>query len=297
MASIYGFTLKNRKTFQGLDWQGNQGDLHYKGKKVAWYNDSGNGGSCDIVYYDNSYAPVLEETIKRYFNERPIITEYGELDGDEDLFMAELLQLMDNEDAKKFYKAADEFPDIRYKTAMLTLLLTGMRRGELCGLEWSDIDFDNATITIARSLTAVRRVGLVLKDPKTESSKRVIAISDKLITVLTEYKAWYEEYREMHGDKWENSNRLFIGEYGGNIYPGTINMWMKRICQTAGLEERTVHSLRHTNITMQIAAGVPIVTVAGRAGHARTSTTTDIYSHFLKTADRSAAQKLEEIFD
>ncbi len=49
MASIYGFTLKNRKTFQGLDWQGNQGDIHYKGKKVAWYNDSGNGGSCDIV--------------------------------------------------------------------------------------------------------------------------------------------------------------------------------------------------------------------------------------------------------
>lgn len=207
------------------------------------------------------------------------------------------IDYMDDEDAKKFYKAADEFPDIRYKTAMLTLLLTGMRRGELCGLEWSDIDFDNATITIARSLTAVRKVGLVLKDPKTESSKRVIAISDKLISVLTEYKDWYEEYREMHGDKWENSNRLFIGEYGGNIYPGTINMWMKRICQTAGLEERTVHSLRHMNITMQIAAGVPIVTVAGRAGHARTSTTTDIYSHFLKTADRSAAQKLEEIFD
>ena len=96
---------------------------------------------------------------------------------------------MDDEDAKKFYKAADEFPDIRYKTAMLTLLLTGMRRGELCGLEWSDIDFDDATITIARSLTAVRRVGLVLKDPKTESSKRVIVISDKLITVMTEYKA------------------------------------------------------------------------------------------------------------
>lgn len=207
------------------------------------------------------------------------------------------IDYMDDEAAKRFYKAADEFPDIRYKTAMLTLLLTGMRRGELCGLEWSDIDFDNATITIARSLTAVRRVGLVLKDPKTESSKRVIAISDKLITVLTEYKAWYEEYREMHGDKWENSNRLFIGEYGGNIYPGTINMWMKKICRSAGLEERTVHSLRHTNITMQIAAGVPIVTVAGRAGHARTSTTTDIYSHFLKTADRSAAQKIEEIFE
>ena len=103
MASIYGFTLKKRKTFHGLDWQGNQGDLYYNGKKVAWYNDSGNGGSCDIVYYDNAYAPILEETIKRYFKERPIITEYGELDGDEDLFMAELLQLMDDE---KEYKKA-----------------------------------------------------------------------------------------------------------------------------------------------------------------------------------------------
>lgn len=207
------------------------------------------------------------------------------------------IDYMDDEDAKKFYKAADEYPDVRYKAAMLTLLLTGMRRGELCGLEWQDVNFENATITIARSLTAVRTVGVVLKDPKTESSKREIAISVKLLTVLTEYKNWYEDYKAMLGDKWINSNRLFISEYGDSIYPGMINMWMKKICDMAGLEHRSVHSLRHTNITMQIAAGVPIVTVAGRAGHARTSTTTDIYSHFLKTADRSAAQKIEEIFE
>ena len=47
----------------------------------------------------------------------------------------------------------------------------------------------------------------------------MIAISDKLLSVLTDYKAWYGEYKAMHGDKWENSNRVFIGEYGGNIYP------------------------------------------------------------------------------
>lgn len=68
---------------------------------MDWYNDSGNGGSCDIVYFDNSYAPILEDTIKRYFKERPIITEYGELDGDEDLFIAELLQLIDDEKGYK----------------------------------------------------------------------------------------------------------------------------------------------------------------------------------------------------
>lgn len=73
--------------------------------------------------------------------------------------------------------------------------------------------------------------------------------------------------------------------------------WVHKVCDAAGLPHRTVHSLRHTNITMQIAAGVPLVTVAGRAGHARTSTTTDIYSHFLKSSDKTAAEKLEQLFE
>ncbi len=72
---------------------------------------------------------------------------------------------------------------------------------------------------------------------------------------------------------------------------------MDKVLKAAGLPHRSVHSLRHTNITMQIAAGVPLVTVAGRAGHARTSTTTDIYSHFLKSSDKAAARMLESVFE
>ena len=67
MASIYGFSLRNRKTFQGLDWQGNQGDLHYKCKKVAWYNDSGNGGSCDIVCYRGERQRRIDRRDNRIF--------------------------------------------------------------------------------------------------------------------------------------------------------------------------------------------------------------------------------------
>ena len=207
------------------------------------------------------------------------------------------IDYMNDEDAKKFYAAADACTDIRCKTAAIILLLTGLRRGELCGLEWEDIDFDAATLTVARSVTTVAGFGAVEKEPKTESSKRVIAISDKLISVLMEYKGWYEQYRNDMGDRWQNSNRLFIAEEGGRIYPGTIDNWVHKICDEAGLPQRTVHSLRHTNITMQIAAGVPLVTVSGRAGHARTSTTTDIYSHFLKSSDKTAAEKLEKIFE
>ena len=75
-----------------------------------------------------------------------------------------------------------------------------------------------------------------------------------------------------------------------------IRFWMKKLLKENNLPEVNVHSLRHTNITLQIALGVPLVTVAGRTGHSRTSTTTNIYSHFLKTSDDLAAEKLESIF-
>lgn len=207
------------------------------------------------------------------------------------------IDYMNDDDAKKFYAAADEYPDIRYKTAALLLLLTGIRRGEMAGLEWSNINFEEATITIERSVTTVKGIGVVEKDPKTESSKRIISISDKLISTLKEYKEWYEQYKADVGDAWTGTDRLFIAECGKRFYPGTTLQWVHKICDAAGLPHRNVHSLRHTNITMQIAAGVPLVTVAGRAGHARTSTTTDIYSHFLKSSDKTAAEKIEQIFE
>ena len=155
------------------------------------------------------------------------------------------IDYMNDEDAKKFYAAADAYPDIRYKTAAMILLLTGMRRGELCGLEWSNIDFKEATITIERSVTTVAGIGVVDKEPKTESSKRVIAISDKLLSVLAEYKAWYDQYRHDMGDQWKETDRLFIAECGAQIYPGTVYTWVHKVCDAAGLPHRTVHSLRH----------------------------------------------------
>ena len=206
------------------------------------------------------------------------------------------IDYMNDEDAKRFFAAADAYDEPKIKTAAEILLLTGMRRGELCGLEWDDIDFEKETIMINRSVTVAKGFGPITKEPKTATSKRVIGISKHLIGVLREYKAWYDQYRVDVGDQWIESNRLFIQEFGKPIHPATVDFWMDKVCKAAGLPHRTVHSLRHTNITMQIAAGVPLVTVSGRAGHARTSTTTDIYSHFLKSSDKTAAKTIERIF-
>lgn len=106
MASIFGFKLKNRKTFQGRDWEGNQGDLWYGNKKVAWYNDSGNGGMADIEFYDGrkgreEYQPILDAAVKKYYERFPLEGKHSDLTPDAEMFMGELLELMDTE---KVYK-------------------------------------------------------------------------------------------------------------------------------------------------------------------------------------------------
>ncbi len=165
----------------------------------------------------------------------------------------------------------------------------------MCALEWDDIDFEEGTLTVARSVTTVKGFGKVEKEPKTESSNRTISIPDNLIEQLKEYKEWQKELAKSLGDRWINTGRIFTAEFGEKIHPSVVLYWLKNICKDNGLPPITLHSLRHTNITLQIMAGVPIVIVSGRAGHARTSTTTDVYSHFLKSGDRDAVKKLNAL--
>lgn len=108
MASIKGFTLKSIKTFMGRDGYGCQGNIYYKGKKVGWYNDAGDGGMADIDF-DGTFEQrkameqVLTDTMYEYYKEHPLTGEYADLPVDNELFMAELVKLIDFE---KFYKKA-----------------------------------------------------------------------------------------------------------------------------------------------------------------------------------------------
>ena len=87
-----------------------------------------------------------------------------------------------------------------------------------------------------------------------------------------------------------------ISDEGNPINPSIYRAWLNKILKRANLKHVTLHSLRHTNITLQISAGVDLKTVSVRAGHARTSTTSDIYSHFIKSSDTHASKILDEIF-
>ena len=176
--------------------------------------------------------------------------------------------------------------------------MMGIRRGELAGLEWKDIDLDKKTMQIQRACYDISGIGVITKDPKTYTSRRILSIPDTLVKVLKEYKEWYDIRKEALASLWKDNDRLFISDDGNNIFPGTYKSWLEKVLKKTNITKHiTLHSLRHTNITMQLIAGVDLKTVSSRAGHARASTTTDIYSHFIRSSDNHASKIIDDVFN
>ncbi len=206
------------------------------------------------------------------------------------------IEAMDETQARVFYEVLLSYPDIRMKTSLLLFLLTGFRRGEVAALKWEDIDFKANKITIKRNALEIRKQGVIIKVPKTKKSARIITMPTLLVEKLKEYKIWQENLIEQLGDYYHNEKWLFTRDNGYIIRPSTFLDWLEKVLKKANLLHFTIHSLRHTNITLQITSGVPLVTVSGREGHSRTSTTTDIYSHFIQSSDTVVASTLDNFF-
>ena len=185
---------------------------------------------------------------------------------------------------------------LKYRTAIMLTLYTGMRRGELCGLNWSDIDFDNKLVTINKSVLYSAEKGVYEDTTKTKSSNRSINIPSDMIKLLKQYQAEQLQLRLSMGDIWINSGKIFTSENGGLINPDTLSTWFKKFIKRHNLPDIHYHSLRHTAATLLIAGGVDIATVSKRLGHADKSTTLNIYTHAIKSADKEAADKLQDIY-
>lgn len=188
-----------------------------------------------------------------------------------------------------------ERESMQFRTIIKLLLYTGFRRGELCGLEWTDIDFEHRVIHVRRASLYLPEKGVYEDETKNYSSMRSIKAPGIAIDMLREYRAWQAQERLGQGDQWVNSNRLFTAWNGKPINPGTITSWFHDFILKTDLPYINIHSLRHTNATLQIAGGVPLSTVADRLGHADTNTTGRIYVHAIRSADEAAADTLENI--
>lgn len=201
---------------------------------------------------------------------------------------------LDEEEAAQILDALRK-ESIQNQTIVLLLIYTGMRRAELCGLEWGDIDFERQVISVRRSSLYLAEKGVFEDTPKTESSIRSIKVSPEALNMLKRHRVYQRHDRLMLGDQWQENDRIFKAWNGAPIHPDTITSWYTRFIKENNLPDSTLHSLRHTNATLLIAAGTNLETVSKRLGHADITTTSRIYAHAIRSADAAAAETLSDI--
>lgn len=182
-----------------------------------------------------------------------------------------------------------------YEVPVVLGVLVGLRRGEILGLRWTDIDFINKTITIANTQQKVKGE-VIFKEPKTAKSKRTIAITDDIIDVLKRHKKAQAQLKLAYDGEWGNDIDLVCTrENGKPITPTVLSTSFKNYLIRNGLPGIRFHDLRHTNATIMLAAGIHVKAAGNRLGHSKSQTTLDIYSHVLQSVDRESAEKIRAV--
>jgi integrase len=177
----------------------------------------------------------------------------------------------------------------------LTLSL-GLRRGEVLGLRWADIDFAKQTLQITGSLQRVEGK-LERSEPKTRAGARTLHLPDVLVELLTEHQRRQNEERMLWGTEWQEHDLVFPTERGTPMEPSNLNRHFKLALKRAGLPLTTrFHDLRHTCATFLIAQGVHPRVVMEILGHSQISLTMNTYGHVLPETQREATTKVADLF-
>lgn len=195
------------------------------------------------------------------------------------------------EEVADILKALEKEP-IRIKALIEVALFTGMRRGEIVGLKWSDINFERKRLSVKRSIYKPKGEKAREKEPKSKAGFRTMTIPDRLITTLLEYKEQQDKHIAFLSDGWENKDYIFTEENGYVMNPQTPTKQFDHFLKRHGIRHLKFHGLRHTSATMLLAGGCDIKTVSVRLGHADLDTT-NIYVHALESTDRMAAETFD----
>lgn len=199
---------------------------------------------------------------------------------------------------EKMLKSKLENVPIKYKTFIYLLMYLGLRRSEALGLEWKDIDFTNRTLSIVRTSQYRSGYGVYADTPKTKSSQRCIVIGDTLLNLLKEYREEQTKQIKACGDNWVISDRLFTQWNGLPMNPNTPYTWLKRFCEKEHISYKGLHSFRHAFATQAIVNGkADIKSVSAVLGHSKVSTTTDIYTHAIQSANAVTVSGVADILD
>jgi integrase len=172
-------------------------------------------------------------------------------------------------------------------------LATGMRRGEIVALRWSDLDLDQGKIRVERSLEQTN-AGLAFKAPKTKAGRRSISIPTSIVTELRTHWRRQQEQRLSLGLGKAASDDLAFARHDGTPWPpDSLTADWARAIRILKLPKVTLHALRHTHVSQLIASGLDVVTVSRRIGHSNPTVTLGVYAHLFGNTDERAANVVE----
>lgn len=202
------------------------------------------------------------------------------------------MKVLNEAQIQQFLIAANGSP---FEAIYYLALVTGMREGELLGLKWSDLDWNKGVLFVQRQLQQIDGQGYVFMPPKTKAGRRQIKVGSATLKQLEAHQTRQALDRERAGERWQENDLIFPTTLGTPLDYKRVTSEFKRLLKRAGLPNLRFHDLRHTSLNALMEMGTPVNTVQRRGGHAKPSTTVDIYGHATARSQEEAAEKIEAL--
>lgn len=282
-----------------------------------FFNQKLINGRCDKVKDTNTNKLVTrkgglsEKTIKNMYNMIHSALKQAYRNGLVNQNVSEIISLpkqkrnemrvLSLEEQKALQRAVQ---DERLGIGIILCLFTGIRLGELLGLKFEDIDFENKTITIRRTLNrlkvfdnAEKKTDIVIGEPKTNKAKRIIPLQEFLIPLLKTHRARVLTEQLKVANLYENHSFVMCNEFGKFLEPTTYQKFFKNMLKKASIQDTNFHTLRHTFATRALESGFDVKVLADILGHADASTTLNKYAHALPDHKKTSMEKLSFLYE
>lgn len=203
------------------------------------------------------------------------------------------MQVLDIGDVQAFLEVAR---GTRFYALWMLDVTTGLRRGELLGLRWQDVDLEAGILTVRQTLVCLRGKILIQPRAKTQKSIRVVSLPEMTLAALRDHQTQQLDERTFFGPDYEDHGLVFCSPEGRPVDPNNLaSRHFKPLLRQAGLPNIRIQDLRHTHATLLLGAGVNLKLVSDRLGHTTTRMTADIYSHVLPRMRDEVAAAVDKI--
>ena len=197
------------------------------------------------------------------------------------------------EDITAILKALDTEP-LKWQLITHLMIVTGCRRGEIMGLQWEKVDFENSRVKIDKALVSSKSKGTYLGNTKT-SDIRYLNLPAETINLLRLHKREQLRLQIANGDRWRHTGFVFTTDDGCNMNPDSITGWLHDFSRRHNLPHINPHAFRHTVASVLLANGTDIVTVSKQLGHASVNTTENFYSHIIEENKAKATECIADV--